>query len=156
MIPDALCSVCHRAHPAETLDARARCSSCLRDLGVADTVRPPARSPQASATCSREGCDRPAHPGAPMCLAHWTEMPTAQRARWGLGRTACEPAQSYHGPLPVRGGRAVSPADTDCTPVVLLEIVTDPRGAGLCPGCLCEMDDYNDEECGLCADEASL
>ena len=93
MIPDALCSVCHRAHPAETLDARARCSSCLRDLGVADTVRPPARSPQASATCSREGCDRPAHPGAPMCLAHWTEMPTAQRARWGLRRPSAEPAE---------------------------------------------------------------
>ena len=55
MIPDALCSVCHRAHPAETLDALARCSTCIHDLGVADTIRPPARSPQASADCSREG-----------------------------------------------------------------------------------------------------
>jgi len=94
MIPDALCSVCHRAHPAETLDARARCSSCVRDLGVADTVRPPARSAPSSADCAREGCDRPAHPGAPLCLAHWTETPTAARARWGL-----EPAQSFHVPL---------------------------------------------------------
>ena len=104
MIPDALCSVCHRAHPAETLDARARCSSCLHDLGVADTIPPPARSSRAAApsdaACPREGCDMPRHPGAPMCIAHWVEMPTAQRARWGLGRTACEPAQSYHGPLP--------------------------------------------------------
>ena len=82
MIPDALCSVCHRAHPAEMLDALARCSTCIHDLGVADTIRPPARSPQASADCSREGCDRPAHPGAPMCIAHWVEMPTAQRALW--------------------------------------------------------------------------
>ena len=94
MIPDALCSVCHRAHPAETLDILARCSSCLRDLGVADTIPPPARSVASDAACPREGCDRPRHPGAPMCLAHWTETPTAARARWGL-----EPAQSYHGPL---------------------------------------------------------
>ena len=40
MSPDALCSVCHRAHPAETLDALARCSTCLHDLGVADLIPP--------------------------------------------------------------------------------------------------------------------
>ena len=154
MIPDALCSVCHRAHPAETLDALARCSTCIHDLGVADTIRPPARSPQASADCSREGCDRPAHPGAPMCIAHWTETPTAARARWGLGRP--EPAQSFRGPL-LGGGCPMIPADAiaDCTPVVLLELVTDPRDAGLCDCGEREPADGSDA-CDVCDGEAVL
>lgn len=136
MIPDALCSVCHRAHPAETLDARARCSSCLHDLGVADTIPPPARSSRAAApsdaACPREGCDRPRHPGAPMCLAHWTAMPTAQRARWGLRRPAA-----------------------DCTPVVLLDLSTDPRAAGLCD-CGEREPCEGADACEVCAGEAVL
>lgn len=49
----------------------------------------------------------------------------------------------------------MSPADTDCTPVVLVEIVTDPRDAGLCD---CDEREPCEgaDACEVCAVEAVL
>lgn len=128
MIPDALCSVCHRAHPAETLDARARCSSCVRDLGVADTVRPPARSAVPRAL------DGDAYRGAGA---------VGPGARPELPRAAA------------RRGCPMSPAAADCTPVVLVELVTDPRDAGLCD-CGEREPVEGSDACEVCDGEAVL
>ncbi len=51
----------------------------------------------------------------------------------------------------------MSPAITDCTPVVLLEIVTDPRAAGLCDCGERELpDDCEGDECAACNAEGAL
>ena len=49
----------------------------------------------------------------------------------------------------------MSPAITDCTPVVLLEIVTDPRDAGLCD-CGEREPVEGSDACEVCAGEAVL
>ena len=43
MIHDATCTLCGTAHAAEQLDARGRCSGCLREIGHAKTLRLPPR-----------------------------------------------------------------------------------------------------------------
>lgn len=135
---------------ALTTDTVPRVCACPECLGLALDDGP---------LC--EDCTAAAPPAA---VAAWRDARDELRAAQVAGETGasavwmralldCERA-AVHRPAAVRSVR-MSPAITDCTPVVLVELVTDPRAAGLCD-CGEREPAEGSDTCEVCAGEAVL